>query len=260
MEGRVTTRLRDVGVDVDFVVWLEGKTERLPRYAGIRKVNGEEYAAAIRGSAWLHQHFTDSKLISPISPEQWRRRYHLLQNFLFSALKASMSTHAATKDLTTLMRVLRRLLPPEVTSVYLQDIEHLRKQGKPFRAPEYNAQIIRGGGRQQSEETWRMRAAAEHVASKSRKPYADLAALWNECQSRTLYHPDEIQSRLRKGVSENEKMGNTVPGGYHALEFWLAIYDGEWQLAFPGRFPYSPQVPVRAGRQSAFPWPPVGEE
>ena len=82
-----------------------------------------------------------------------------------------MERHAGLKALE---EVIETVMPP-AAGRYRADIQRLRKLGQPIRLGDLAVQA-RGqktGGRQQSEQVQRMRAAMEHVASKSRRPYRD---------------------------------------------------------------------------------------
>ena len=209
MDQLVGERLRRLGLDVEFLAWLEGPGERLPYLDRVRKIQGEEFAAALRAVAWLTQHFSEPELISPHIPEEWLDRYDLLQKFLVTALSWSSVYHATSvsKDLGTLERVLTELLPASSWDRYRKDICHLRNHGHPMRLPKMPAKA--SGGKGQSEQTMRMRAAVTYVSSVSRTPYADLAAFWNERQTAVVYQPDEIRDRLRKGHPLSKGPGAT---------------------------------------------------
>ena len=238
MNQLVGERLRRLGLDVEFLAWLEGPGERLPDPDRVRKIQGEEFAAALRAVAWLSQHFSEPELISPHTPKEWLARYDLLQHFLRAALSWSMVYHATSvsEDLETLERVLGELLPSSSWDRYRQDIWHLRKHGQPVRLPKMPGKA--SGGKGQSEQTMRMRAAVKYVSSVSKTPYADLAALWNERQTAVVYHPDEIRDRLRKGHPLSKGPGATK----RLLEFWREVYQGNWTAVFPGPFPPSREL------------------
>jgi len=88
------------------------------------------------------------------------------------------STLRLNEDLERLEHVLDTLLPRSSWSQYRTDFRELREKGQPPRFPNY---VVRpSGGKQQSEETDRILAAAAYVATVSKKPYADLTAFWNE--------------------------------------------------------------------------------
>lgn len=139
-------KLQRLGLDVEFLAWLEGEDERLPDIARVRKVKDAEFAGAIRAVEWLGQHFSDPELISPHTPDAWRTRYELLQQFLYAALGSSLIYHAmsAAEDLETLERVLATLLPLSCWEEYRNDIRQLRKLGLPPRLPKIKAKPAGG--------------------------------------------------------------------------------------------------------------------
>jgi hypothetical protein len=130
--------------------------------------------------------------------------------------------------------VLQKLLPEATWEEYRQDLLRLRKHRLP---PELTKTASSAtGGTRESEETHRMRAAVEHVASVSHRPYADLAEFWNERLKVRRYSGSTIRDRLRKGDSQS---------GTHALDYWQGIYSGDLPIAFPGRYPLHPKLEER---------------
>src|ERR1700694_1122920 len=81
VEGPISQKLRQKGLDTAFLQWLEGKADRLPRLHAVRQVKGADFAAAIRAAGWLLQLWTQPDKIAPLTPKDWRARYGLLQDF-----------------------------------------------------------------------------------------------------------------------------------------------------------------------------------
>ena len=231
---KISQKLQAKGVDLRFLAWLEGPEERLPRIDRVCKVSGEKLAAAIRAASWLRSRFDDPELIAPSPPQEWRQRYQMIEGFLVGALRYSMTCSSSSRasELAALEEVLKELLPPQNVRVYERDIQLLRRRGQP-------EQIIRrpgsrrrpSGGRRESEETQRMKAAIEYLKEYSRQPYPDLADFWNAVQDKREYLPDEIRNRIRKGVESRRS---------DLLPFWREIYKGNLGPAFPGPFPFTP--------------------
>ena len=238
--GLVGQRLAMESLDVDFLAWLEGPEDRLPRVERLREIEGRDFAAAVRAVAWLRQFGFIGGLIAPGEVEEWRKRYATLFDFLVGGLAYSMasSRDRRSADLKSLEGVLEKLLPRGSRSRYDHDIRELRKHGQPPRVPAKSSR--RSGGRPESEETRRMRAAVEYMESGGAS-IGDLADFWTECaqargDSDKLYDPENIRSRLRKGPSDERERGAGE------LEFWRAVYGGEFRIVFPGRFPLSAEL------------------
>ena len=243
MAGSVEMRLEAGGVDLDFLAWLEGTEERLPRIDRIKGIRREEWVTAIQAAVWLTQHFACPEWIAPDKPEDWLSRYNLLQRFLWGALNTSMIGRAMRrhKDLQILDNILTRLLPPENRRQYQEDIRRLRRHRQPLWIPKYKARPA--GGRRESEQTGRMRAAVEYLAQYSQAPYADLADFWNERLAVKKYHANGIYNRLCKGLAA--KLGASPPAGFHHLDFWHTVYSGDFRVVFPGPFPLHPKLAER---------------
>lgn len=248
MQRSIAEKLRELGLDNKFLEWLEGEEDRLPRLGAVKKIKGDEFAAAIRAANWLAQCFTDRTLIAPHTSEDWDQRYMTLEAFLVAALRWSgvYQTLNLHRDLEALESVLSKLLPKASRDIYTKDILLLRQRCQPPRLPEMPRQ--RSGGSPPKEQTLRMRAALEYISSKSRRPYADLADFWNECLGAEKYHPDEIKARLRKGPP------TSLGKGY--VKHWQRVYAGDMSGVFPGPFPMGPDLfpgkkPTR--RQSTHP-------
>jgi hypothetical protein len=238
-------KIRNLGLDVEFLVWFEGEEPRLPDLERVRKVDDADFAAAIRAAEWLAQHFSDPGLIAPHQPERWLGRYELLEQYLHAALGSSLFYHVTSvaEDLDALERVMEELLPQIFWQVYRDDIRHLRKQRLPLRFPKSKAKP--SGGRKQSEQTVRMRVAVTYVSSVSKMPYGDLARLWNERLRMERYSSQQIKDRLRKGRRLARGEGATQ----RAVEHWKLIYEGDLRAVFPGPFPLVPELkkPVTRG-------------
>lgn len=231
MRGSVADRLNKLGLDVDFLVWLEGAQDRLTHVDQLAKVSDASLAAAVRTAVWLTSQFADPKVVSLDKSEDWKGRYELLEAFLWNALRHTMFFHRVDrpKDLEALEELLGLLLPPSKTIRFREDLQHLRALGKPERLLELasGTKKPRRGGRKQSEQVQRMRAAVEDLRSKSKRPYRDLAQLWNEALGESRYDPDQIRQNLRRG----EQAGRAL------LAFWKDLYQGEGYRVFPGPFP-----------------------
>jgi murein DD-endopeptidase MepM/ murein hydrolase activator NlpD len=229
MSDSVADRLKRV--DAGFLVWLEGKEERLPRIRRVHEIGGETFAAAIRACAWLAQHFSNPKLISRGTPKEWLGRYRVLEQFLWSALRFSMVGADTAKDLEALESLLGELLPQANWNQYRQDIQDLRKQGQPIRLPKSRAK--RSGGRAVAERTLRMCAAVDYISSfGSSDPYRDLAEFWNEHLKYEKYSRAEILNTLSKRCKDKGR-------GFQLVRFWQDIYRGDLRAVFPGPFPVS---------------------
>lgn len=228
-------KLTKRGLDVEFLAWLEGKEQRLPDPHRVRKVKDKDFVAALRAVDWLSGHFSEPELISPAIPEQWLARFDLLEQFLSAAVRWSVTYYltSTAADLEALERVLEELLPRSSWQQYRKDIEHLRKRGLPLTLEKSKPKA--SGGTGQSEQTMRMRAAVRYVSWVSGTPFVDLAEFWNEQQSETVYQPDQIQGRLRKGHDSTRGAGTTE----RLLAFWRRIYGGDLRDVFPGPCPVS---------------------
>jgi hypothetical protein len=238
---RIYKKLKQKEIDVDFLVWLEGREDRLPRIEKIFNVSPADFAISIVAAVWLAQFFAYPETIAPSIPNDWLRRYQTLQGFLITALRHSLPTrrNQQTTDLTVLQTTLKRLLPDTVCAQYFRDIQSLHKKGEPKSFKD--AIRRRRGGKQESEQTNRMRAAIEYLKSTSDQEWLDLAELWNE-QRAGEYHPDELRARLRKGSSDEREKGAV------ALEFWQDIYNGDFRAIVGGPFPLSPELEEVANR------------
>ncbi len=234
MKLSAAERLRGLGGDVDFLLWLEGDREWLPRIRRICDVNAAHYAAAVRGAVWLTSQFAHPDRIGPDSPDQWRERYQDLERFLINALRQSMACRTLRhhEDLEALEDVLEILLPEQTVERYRRDIRELRKLGKPDRSEDLDIKPRdqrrqRTGGRRQPERVDRLRAALEHLRSITRAPYRDLAELWNEHLGEEKYIADRMRQLLRKGPQTGPQL----------LAFWRGVHDGDFRHVFPGDFP-----------------------
>ncbi len=256
MKGPHAKKLRQLGLDINFLCWLEGREQRLPDIDAIRKVKDAEFAGAIRAAEYLRQREFDVDLIAPISTAEWGHRYQIVEEFLWGCLLSTTfhSVDRADKDLETFERVLKKLLPQSLWKGLDEDIRRLRRQGLPedFKNPP----TVKRGGKRESEETARMRAAIQYVGEVSKTPFADLAAVWNEYRAEltasnkggagsagrtsktAVYHPDGIKQRLRSGHELTHGTGTAE----RLLESWQDIYSGELQRASPGRFPLSSEI------------------
>jgi hypothetical protein len=247
MRQQSSEKLKGLGLDVEFLAWLEGKEQRLPEISRVRAVKDADFAGAIRAAEWLGQYFSEQELISPHTPKAWRTRYEILQSFLCDALGLSQFYHATSvgDDLETLERVLETLLPADFWKKYREDIRHLRQKGHPQDLPEIQAQP--SGGVQTSEQTTRMQAAVAYVSTVSETPFGDLARFWNERVGKEKYRAGQIRDRLRKAPA--------LRRGYRAaqgsLEFWQRVHQGDLRTVFPGPFPLSQELEERFRRTAA---------
>lgn len=269
MNGPHAKKLRHLGLDLNFLCWLEGREQRLPDLDAIRKVKDAEFAGAIRAAEYLRQLEFEEDLIAPISTSEWGHRYQIVEDFLWDRLLSTTfhSVDRADKDLETLERVLKQLLPQSLWKGLDEDIRRLRRQGLPERFG--NPPTVKRGGKRESEETGRMRAAIHYVGSVSRTPFSDLAEVWTEYRAEltasnkggavsagrtsktNVYHPDGIKQRLRSGHELTQGTGTAE----RLLDFWQAIYNGELQRASPGRFPLSSEIEAALKRARSDPNP-----
>ena len=240
----MSEKLKELGLDIEFLAWLEGEEPRVPDLDRIRKVRDADFAAAIRAAEWLAQHFSEPELIAPHWPEAWQARYELLAQFLHAALGSSMFYRALSvaADLDALVKVMETLLPSSFWTEYREDIRHLRKQGLPL--PEGKAKP--SGGTGTSEQTMRMRAAVQAVSSISKTPYGDLARFWNERLGTEKYSAEQLRDRLRKG----DALTKSVDAAERSLDNWRRVYDGDLRAVFPGPFPLSPRLKERYRRRA----------
>jgi hypothetical protein len=158
MKQTTADRLRELGLDVGFLLWLEGSDERIPRLDRVRDINGAKFAAAVRAAVWLNSQFAHPDRIAPDTPEQWLEKYRVLQAFLWNVLRQTMAFHRMERheDLKALEEVIETLMPSAVGR-YRADIQRLRKLGQPVRLGDLAGQT-RGqqtGGRRQSEQVQR---------------------------------------------------------------------------------------------------------
>ncbi|MBZ5580274.1 MAG: hypothetical protein LAP40_27265 [Acidobacteriia bacterium] len=130
MDQPVSERLKGLGLDVEFLAWLEGEEQVLPELSRIRNVKDADLVAAIRAAGWIAQFFMDEKVISPQTSEHWLARYELLEKYLQGAIQSTLFYHAMStaEDLSALEEVLERLLPRSYWEEYRNDILHLRRQ------------------------------------------------------------------------------------------------------------------------------------
>ena len=238
MKQSASEKLKGLGLDVEFLAWLEGEEPRLPDLDQVRKVKDADFAAAIRAAEWLGQFSGAGGPNSLQGPDAWMARYELLQQFLYAALGSSLFYHAlsAGEDLEALERVLETLLPRSFWEEYRQDILDLRKQGNPLDLRDVKAKP--SGGIKQSEQTDRMRAAVEYISRRSQTPYGDLARFWNERLGKETYRPEELRDRLRQGKAWNKGKG----AADRSVKFWQLIYQGDLRAVFPGPFPLPPEL------------------
>ena len=243
MNASVTDKLSGLGLDPDFLTWLEGKNDRLPRLHYLPEIRDEDLAAALRATVWLKQLFLDPELISPQDPDDWVKRYRLLDCFLSECLRYRMMMADQCKDLEKLESVLTKLLPASSWKQHREDIAQLRRRGMPQR---FEFSSVRSGGKPESEQTDRMRAAVRYISEVSKTPFVDLAEVWNE-RLGTDYQPDEIKDRLRIKSRRRAVIG---ADGYYALERWKSAYALDLIVLFPGPFPLSSELAELAARRT----------
>ena len=225
-------RLKQKGVDVDFLLWLEGDDERLIKTARAARIPGRRYAEAIRAAVWLQSQFAHPERLGESTPDAWRERYDHLLGVLWNGLLLSTTAHRAERpqDLEALEAILDEVMPPQLVQMYVDDIRRLRRRGQPVRieklAGDFSAP--RRGGKEQSEKFQRMRAAVEYLRPFTRKPYKDLADLWNEYDEKNSYVADQMRDQLKKGPQNAEQL----------LAFWRKVYEGDFRAVFPGPTPH----------------------
>jgi len=237
-EGTISERLQKHGLDVEFLNWLEGEEDRLPRLRAVYKLSAEELAGAVRAAAWLRQLCCQPSVIAPEGPDEWDDRYRLLEDFLCAVLKESASYRILqmNSDLESLEHVLDTLLSKSAWKKYQNDIWDLRRRDQPPRLPKMPAR--RSGGKDESEETGRMRAAIAYVKPLSGSPYSHLAECWNEKVEESKYDPDRIKSRLRKG----HYLNRTEDAAERLLDHWKSVYSFDLRYVFHGPFPLSQEL------------------
>lgn len=249
--------LKELGLDVEFLAWLEGEDDILFNGRGMDKVDHRDLLGAIRAVTWLEEICEmDPEWLSSdqvfrsgefkpdpdtswmLSDEGVRRscelevRYRILKKFLLFVLN-SRSSPDLEKDLESLERVCQTLLPVSSWQPYRDDILMLRKRGRP--KSEEDERPRGDPGRPPSERTDRMVAAYYYVSTVSSTPYVDLAGFWNEHLGDTKYDPDTIRQRLRKARD----------GAYYRFLEWRGFYEPSegWPIGYP--FPPSARLRER---------------
>ena len=161
------------GADVDFLIWLEGEDDRLPRLDALRKLTAEQLAAAIRAASWLREFEFNPSVVPEDERERWESRYRLLDVFLCQALRFSGNPFSTARDLEILEEVLEELLPKSSWERHRRDILTLRNKGQPLDLSAYSQGGRPRGGSPEREQTHRMRAAIAHLQNFSNRPYKD---------------------------------------------------------------------------------------
>jgi hypothetical protein len=233
LDTPVRDHLRALGIDADFLLWLEGEGDRLPRLGGLKRVTADQLVCAVRAATWLRQFSMNQELIAPTSSEAWTERYAILESFLWVVLKLSGKHGCLNKDLGALEKVLWALLPSSSWDRYKRDIHQLRRKGQPHTLPRGTRRAT--GGKSESEQTNRMRAAVAYLrALGSKTAFTDLADLWNESLPHFKYDSDAIKQRIRKGSQPHSQ--------HEHWQFWHGVYflNAEaFGQVFPGPFPPS---------------------
>lgn len=227
--------LRQRGLDIDFVAWLEGNVRRLPDFNAAWKLTDAELAGAIRAAAVLWGDAQEAGL--SISREKWR--FDVLEQFVWNLLRASMRLDRRTRDFARLSKVLKTVLPPDSRRVYEVAIEAVRKPRIPDELWRSGRQRAVRWAKHESEQTNRMRAAIACVGQVTQDPYAALATIWNSLGRDYDYDPGNLRSRLRKG----HKINRTPQMAQAMLDFWKGIYQApDWRFVSLGPFPLSPEM------------------
>jgi hypothetical protein len=247
----VSKRLRKQGIDTGFLIWLEGEADRLPRVSAIRHLTGEQLASAIWAAGWLRDASLTPDLEAAYRSDAWEQRYRVLESFLFAALglRRTFRIPKLHEDLQALEAVLEALLPPSSREKYVEDIRYLRLHKHPSDV----LRTLRGprkktGGKPESEQTRRMRAAVTYLRPLSPRPFVDLTDFWNESLASQVYGEDEIKQRIRRKESITED-----------ATFWKGIYRlqrAALYQTFPGPFPWSEELRklYRSRTGEATPW------
>jgi hypothetical protein len=226
--------------DRQYCEWLLQQDWFPARYPAIHTLDSRDFAGAIRAAVWLFQIGFRIDHGSTEDTAAWYERHSVLSGFLVDGLRLSMGCNRRSRkrDLESLETVLEILLPKSSWDVYRKDIRILRRRGEP---KDLMPTRVRRGGRPESEETHRMRAAAEYLKTRgSPNPYSDLAIVWTEATSyNRRYSGDSIRNRLRKGPPDDRDRGGSW------LEFWRRIYDGDVRDVWPSVFPLSPELRMR---------------
>ena len=244
----LTEKLKRLGLDIDFLCWLEGEADRMPRPDAVRDLKANTLVAAVRGAGYLKQiYLIRPDMTGELTQKQWNIRYSRIEEMLWQAIKSTMFYSLSwNTDLEALEHVLRTLLPDSSWEHYQADILRLRRNGYPPRCWPRSShdRRPRAGGKSVSEQTERMRAAIANLAA-SDTPYVDLAELWNnKIGDGKRYAPDQIKSRLRKGKSVLYPSGPEVPA-HEFLAKWRRIYDGDLIPYCFVPFPLSPELRER---------------
>ena len=233
------------GADVDFLIWLEGKDDRLPRLEALRKLTAEQLAVAIRAATWLREVQFNPGLVPEDDRESWESRYQLLDAFLCQALRFSRNDLSVGRDLEVLENVAEELLPQSSWESYRIDILALRSQKQPLDLSAYNHKGPPRGGSPEKEQTHRMRAAIAYLENFSDRPYKDLTDLWNEALPAPIYDVDTITQRLRTKPGTKGQIWTSKEAAVEAYSFWHDLYfckrEG-FMRAFPGPFPPSREL------------------
>lgn len=231
----VESKLRAAGLDPEFLAWLEGKDDRVPRLELIQKISPKTFASAILAVAWIGGHIGVPGAMQDQDIRTFSSRYRLLELFLIAATKQNMAARRQMRqsDLTRLGEIIDVLLPESTAREYKEEIIVFAEEAQPAHALRAGAR--RRGGPPESEETRRMRAAVEYLKQVSDQPYRDLADFWNDRHG-TEYDADSISARLRKGSTKE---------GAVSLAYWLGVYNCEFSRVFPGPFPLSPKLQAR---------------
>jgi hypothetical protein len=239
------------GVDVDFLIWLEGEDDRLPRLDALRKLTAEQLAAAIRAASWLREFEFNPSVVPEDERERWESRYRLLDVFLCQALRFSGNVFSEGSDMEILEEVLEELLPKSSWERYRRDILTLRNQGQPLDLSAYGKDRRPSGGSPEKEQTHRMRAAIAHLRNFSDRPYKDLVDLWNEVRPTQTYDDTTIVQRLRTKPGTKGQIRTSKETADGACSFWRELYlckrEGFLQ-AFPGPFPMSRELRERVAK------------
>lgn len=226
--------LAEASADVDFLVWLEGAEDFLPRYSRLRTLSLKTYADAICAASWLLSLAHSSEIVHSEETNEWIERYRLLQQFIYGSLRFAYNRDQITAELVSLKDILRELLPTTAWESYIEDIQRIQRSGYAIQLPK--TKMKRRGGTGQSEQTNRMRAAIEYTTQYTTKPYHLLTELWNDISTANDYDANNIQKRVNKNI-----VG--APSFEQALEFWKRIYyEGDCRDVWPGPFPPSKKL------------------
>ena len=138
MPGKVQQRLGKKGVNVDFLIWLEGKEQRLPSsravFKGIRTTATRHLQSALKATVLLRALSHSEGLVPKDEQEAWFYRYSILREFLLGILEERLLGQGTDEDFGKLRDVLEACLGEEAASPYLKDLTRTAEVRKADRS------------------------------------------------------------------------------------------------------------------------------